>query len=243
MRFGFVPSDLLRSRASFIAFSFRPSREPRKHRLSSLCAAQRSLYSAETTPKQQREEFPLGSQAIGLCSAPRCRSRRIEEHKLSICAAPIRQKSPNRSYICSESSLLRTEPNCSGKTNLGRRNDMRMPFCLLALLGLAGCVAETPVTTTTTEVTRTVTTGPVATQPVTREVLVTQAPPPVRVETRTVAPGPSYVWTNGYWQWTGASYAWVPGHWIVRPRPAAVWVEGHWVRRPGGWIWVAGHWQ
>ena len=30
---------------------------------------------------------------------------------------------------------------------------MRMPFCLLALLGLAGCVAETPVTTTTTEVT------------------------------------------------------------------------------------------
>ena len=65
---------------------------------------------------------------------------------------------------------------------------MRMPFCLLALLGLAGCVAETPVTTTTTEVTRTVTTGPVATQPVTREVLVTQAPPPVRVETRTVAP-------------------------------------------------------
>jgi len=158
------------------------------------------------------------------------------------CAAPIRQKSANRS-ICFGSSLLRTEPDCSGKTNLGRRNDMRMPFCLLALLGLAGCVAETPVTTTTTEVTRTVTTGPVATQPVTREVLVTQAPPPVRVETRTVAPGPSYVWTNGYWQWTGASYAWVPGHWIVRPRPAAVWVEGHWVRRPGGWIWVAGHWQ
>ncbi len=120
---------------------------------------------------------------------------------------------------------------------------MRMPFCLLALLGLAGCVAETPVTTTTTEVTRTVTNGPVATQPVTREVLVTQEPPPVRVETRTVAPGPSYVWTNGYWQWTGARYAWVPGHWVERPRPAAVWVEGHWVRRPGGWIWVAGHWQ
>src|SRR4026209_2589953 len=158
MRFGFVPSDPLRSRASFIAFSFRPSREPRKHRLSSLCASRRSLYSAETTPKQQRKEFPLGSQAIGLCSAPWCRSRRIEEHKLSICAAPIRQKSPNRSYICSESSLLRTEPNCSGKTNLGRRNDMRMPFYfLMALLGLAGCVAETPVTTTTTEVTRTVT--------------------------------------------------------------------------------------
>src|SRR5207245_9105597 len=62
-------------------------------------------------------------------------------------------------HICSESSFLRTEPNCSGKTNLGRRNDMRMPVCLLALLGLAGCVAEAPVTTTTTDDTRTVTTG------------------------------------------------------------------------------------
>ena len=49
--------------------------------------------------KQQQEEFPLGSQAIGLCSTPRCRSRRVEEHKLSICAAPIRQKSANRSYL------------------------------------------------------------------------------------------------------------------------------------------------
>src|SRR6266480_6330655 len=97
MRFGFVPSDLLRSCASFIAFlSAVPSAE--EHRFSSLCA-QRSFHSAETAPKQQREEFPLGAQAKGLCSAPRCRSRRVEEHKLSICAAPIRQKSANRSYL------------------------------------------------------------------------------------------------------------------------------------------------
>src|SRR5439155_27053247 len=105
---------------------------------------------------------------------------------------------------------------------------MKIPFCLLLLLGLAGCVAETPVTTTTTEVTReTVTTGPPST--VRREVLVTEAPPPVRVETRVVAPGPGYIWTKGYWRWTGARYEWVPGGWIVRPRPAAVWVEGHWL--------------
>jgi len=193
MRFAFVPSDLLRSCASFIAFSFR-------------------------------RPVSRGTQTFQFVRLPSGKNRRIAQ-------------------ICSESSFLRTEPDYSGKTNLGRRNDMRMPFCLLALLGLAGCVAETPVTTTTTEVTRTVTTGPVAARPVTREVLVTQAPPPVRVETRTVAPGGSYVWTNGYWQWTGASYAWVPGHWVERPRPAAVWVEGHWVRRPGGWIWVAGQWQ
>ena len=233
MRFGFVPSDLLRRCACFIAFSFRRpvSRGTRTFQ----SVRQRSFYSAETAPQQQREEFPLG--ALHCAEAAESRNTNFPFVRL--------QSGKNRriAHICSESSLLRTEPDCSGKTNLGRRNDMRMPFCLLALLGLAGCVAETPVTTTTTEVTRTVTTGPVATQPVTREVLVTQEPPPVRVETRTVAPGPSYVWTNGYWQWTGASYAWVPGHWIVRPRPAAVWVEGHWVRRPGGWIWVAGHWR
>ena len=117
-----------------------------------------------------------------------------------------------------------------------------MPFYLLALLGLAGCVAEPPVTTTTTTTTtrETVTTGPRTVQ---RDVLVTEAPPPVRVETKTVAPGPGYVWTSGYWQWTGTRYEWVPGSWIARPRTTAVWVAGHWVRRPGGWVWIAGHWQ
>jgi hypothetical protein len=120
---------------------------------------------------------------------------------------------------------------------------MRMPFYLLALLGLPGCVAEPPVTTTTTTTTtrETVTTGPART--VGREVLVTEAPPPVRVETRTVAPGPGYVWTSGYWRWTGARYEWVSGNWIVRPRTTAVWMEGHWERRPGGWVWIGGHWQ
>lgn len=119
---------------------------------------------------------------------------------------------------------------------------MRMPFYLLALLGLAGCVAEPPVTTTTTTTTtrETVTTGP---RTVERDVLVTEAPPPVRVETRTVAPGPGYVWTSGYWRWTGARYEWVPGGWIVRPRTTAVWMEGHWERRAGGWVWIAGHWR
>lgn len=124
---------------------------------------------------------------------------------------------------------------------------MRISFYVLALapFALAGCVAEptVPVTTTTTETTRQVTTtGPVA-APVTREVLVTQAPPALRVETQTVSRGPRYVWTRGYWRWTGASYVWVPGAWVERPRTTALWVEGTWVRRPGGWIWVAGHWR
>ena len=121
---------------------------------------------------------------------------------------------------------------------------MRKTFWLLALtpLAFAGCESEPTVTTTSTEVRQEV----VQTQGdhvVGREVIVTRMPPAVRVETRTVAPGTDYVWTAGYWRWTGSNYEWVPGSWVARPRPAAVWVEGSWQRRTGGWVWVPGHWQ
>lgn len=125
---------------------------------------------------------------------------------------------------------------------------MRIRNWILALapFGLIGCADEPPpppVTTTTTVTREVTTTGAVGTEPIARDVIVTQAPPPVRVETQTVAPGPAYIWQKGYWRWNGARYAWVPGHWVQRPRPAAVWVEGHWIRRGGGWVWVGGHWQ
>lgn len=85
----------------------------------------------------------------------------------------------------------------------------------LAPFALAGCVVQEPappVTTTTTVTREVTTTGPVTTtEPVTREVLVTQAPPAVRIETRTVSPGASYVWSRGYWRWTGTTYVWVAG--------------------------------
>jgi hypothetical protein len=112
---------------------------------------------------------------------------------------------------------------------------------VLTLCALAGCADEPTVTTTTTETTTT-TTGP-ARVPVTREVYVAQPPPAVRVETRTVSPGPGYVWTGGYWSWTGSNYVWTRGSWVARPRTTAVWVEGHWVRQPGGWVWIRGHWR
>ena len=121
---------------------------------------------------------------------------------------------------------------------------MKESFCLLAVvpLVLAGCASEPVVTTTTTEVRQEV----VQTQGdrvVGREVIVTRTPPAVQVETQTVSPGPRYVWTRGYWRWSGTDYVWVSGGWVERPRLGAVWVEGQWMRRPGGWVWVAGHWQ
>jgi len=108
---------------------------------------------------------------------------------------------------------------------------------MLGILALIGCAGEPTAVTTTTTTQEVTTTGPA------REVVVTRAPPPVRIETQTVAPGPAYFWTRGYWRWTGTTYVWVPGAWVVRPRPAAVWVEGHWVPRYNGWVWIAGHWQ
>ena len=93
---------------------------------------------------------------------------------------------------------------------------------MLVPLALVGCAEEPTTVTTTTTTQEVTTTGPA------RAVVLTRPPPPVRVETQTVAPGPGYVWTTGYWRWTGTDYVWVPGSWVVRPRPAAVWVAGHW---------------
>jgi len=121
---------------------------------------------------------------------------------------------------------------------------MKLHLYLLALtpFALTSCVVTEPappVTTTTTVTREVTTTGPSTAN----EVYVTQTPPAVRVESQTVSPGANYVWTSGYWRWTGTNYVWVPGSWIVRPRPAAAWVEGHWERRSAGWVWIAGHWR
>jgi hypothetical protein len=96
---------------------------------------------------------------------------------------------------------------------------MRRSICLLTLasLALVGCASE-PTTITATTTTREVTTtGPAS------EVVVARTPPPVRVETPPLAPGLGYVWTGGYWRWTGADYVRVSGSWVIPPRSTAVW--------------------
>jgi hypothetical protein len=123
---------------------------------------------------------------------------------------------------------------------------MRTRIWILALASFAliGCADEPPVTTTTTVTREVTTTGPtVATEPVGSDVYVAQAPPVVRVEAQTVAPGPGYIWTPGYWRWSGAGYVWVSGSWARPPRVSAVWVRGHWMHRARGWVWVPGHWR
>ncbi len=76
------------------------------------------------------------------------------------------------------------------------------------------------------------------------EVVVRVGPPaPVRVGVVGVAPGPGYVWTNGYHEWVGGRYIWREGAWVLPPRPHAVWVEHRWEHRSGGYVFVRGHWR
>jgi hypothetical protein len=74
-------------------------------------------------------------------------------------------------------------------------------------------------------------------------VYVRVGPPAPIVEVRTVAPGPRYVWIDGYHRWSGRAYAWVPGRWAASPRARAVWVPGRWVHERRGWYFVDGHWR
>jgi hypothetical protein len=90
----------------------------------------------------------------------------------------------------------------------------------LAPFALIGCADETPppvTTTTTTTTTQEVTTGVPTSGVVTREVVVPQAPPTVRIEAQTVAPGPGYISTPGCWRWSGRDYVWVSGSWVRLP--------------------------
>jgi hypothetical protein len=68
-------------------------------------------------------------------------------------------------------------------------------------------------------------------------------PPPPRYGVLGVAPGPRYVWTDGFWDWRGGSWRWVDGRWMVPPRARAVWVPGHWSRHGRGYRFHSGHWR
>ena len=74
-------------------------------------------------------------------------------------------------------------------------------------------------------------------------VYVRVGPPAAVVEVRTAAPGPRYVWVEGYQRWNGRAYGWVPGRWVLPPRARSAWVPGHWVHASRGWYFVDGHWR
>lgn len=68
-------------------------------------------------------------------------------------------------------------------------------------------------------------------------------PPPLRREVVGVAPGPGYVWINGYWGWRGNSYTWVQGYYARPPRRGARWEEPRWEHDRGRYRFRQGHWR
>jgi hypothetical protein len=70
----------------------------------------------------------------------------------------------------------------------------------------------------------------------------TPPPPPTR-DAAPPAPGPEYVWNEGFWKWAGNQhYEWFPGHWVLPPE-GWVWIPNRWVWRGHQWHWRAGHWR
>ncbi|HUI81521.1 MAG TPA: YXWGXW repeat-containing protein [Bryobacteraceae bacterium] len=65
-------------------------------------------------------------------------------------------------------------------------------------------------------------------------------PPPPRVlAVHPPAPGPDYVWVDGYWYPVNGRYVWHAGYWSRPPYPGAVWVVPH---HEGG-HWFQGYWE
>src|SRR5262245_51750056 len=103
---------------------------------------------------------------------------------------------------------------------------------ILSSMAASGCYHQTVVRET----------QPVVVSP-TGDVVVREAPPPVKHEVITTAPSASHVWIPGYWINRQGRYVWMPGHWELRPRSGAAWVPGHWDSTSRGWIWTPGHWE
>jgi hypothetical protein len=72
---------------------------------------------------------------------------------------------------------------------------------------------------------------------------VRSGPPAPRYAIIGSAPGPGYVWTNGYWDWRGRNWVWVDGRWLRPPRSRAVWVGPEWRREGNGWRFRRGYWR
>lgn len=68
------------------------------------------------------------------------------------------------------------------------------------------------------------------------------APPVLPVYAQPIVPGPGYIWTPGYWAWSGGGYYWVPGTWVMPPEVGLLWTPGWWGWNGGFYHWHRGYW-
>ncbi|MFN0165387.1 MAG: hypothetical protein ACKV22_03065 [Bryobacteraceae bacterium] len=72
-----------------------------------------------------------------------------------------------------------------------------------------------------------------------------RVPPPPRPMLGAVgyAPGPGYVWIDGFYDLRGPRWMWAPGYWVRPPRPRAVWARPYWEPHRGGYRFHRGYWR
>ncbi len=68
-------------------------------------------------------------------------------------------------------------------------------------------------------------------------------PPPQRYGAMGYAPGPGYVWADGYYNRVGNRWAWVGGSWMRPPRGRSAWVHPEWRQEHGRWRLHRGYWR
>jgi WXXGXW repeat (2 copies) len=66
-------------------------------------------------------------------------------------------------------------------------------------------------------------------------------PPAARVEV-VPAPRSGYVWSNGYWQYSGNQHVWTNGDWQAE-RPGYTYSQPRWVEDNGRWGYQASRWD
>ncbi len=68
-------------------------------------------------------------------------------------------------------------------------------------------------------------------------------PPPPLVEEALDQPGDGYVWTDGYWHWTGTEWVWISGMWEPPLEAGVVFIPPAYYTSGSSCLYVPGRWQ
>jgi YXWGXW repeat-containing protein len=68
-------------------------------------------------------------------------------------------------------------------------------------------------------------------------------PAPLAVGAVGYAPGPGYVWADGFWDLRGGRWVWATGGWRRAPHARAVWVRPYWEPHGRSWRFHRGYWR
>src|SRR4051794_12948208 len=68
-------------------------------------------------------------------------------------------------------------------------------------------------------------------------------PPPPLFGPVGVAPGPGFVWLDGFYDLRGGRWRWVNGRWARPPRPGAIWERPRWDGDGRGYRFHRGRWR